>query len=645
MSRSRAVTEDGLEYRDLNANGRLDPYEDPRLPDDDRVADLLPRLSLAEKAGLLFHTMIGVGEPGAHDTPAGLLPATPREVVAGRLLNHFNVHALPSARETVRWQNAMQELAEQTPHGIPLTFSTDPRHAFTENAGVSFSAGPLSQWPESLGLAAVGDADLVRQFADVARREYLALGLRAALHPQVDLATEPRWARQAQTFGADPELASAFVVAYLHGFQGDAVGRTSVACTTKHFPGGGPLRDGEDSHFPYGREQRYPGGRFEEHLAPFRAAVAAGTSAIMPAYAMPVGLTLGGEPVDEVAFSFNRRIITGLLREELNFQGVVVTDWGLITDVEIMGKPFPARAWGVEHLTPLERMAAILDAGADQFGGEERTDLVLELISSGRIPESRLDEAVRRLLLVKFQLGLFDDPYLDEDAAERVVGAAEFRAAGHRAQAESVTVLRNDPVTALRDDRVTAPRDDAVTAPRNEADRSDDAGGTPLLPLRAGLRLYVEGLDPAVAAGYGTVVAEPGGADLAIVRLRAPFEPRDHYFLESSFHAGSLELPDDVVSGVAALAATVPVVVDVTLDRPAILTAVDGLVTALAATYGASDAALLDALSGRIAPRGRLPFELPRSMDAVRASRTDVGSDTADPLYAHRHGLDLTPGA
>jgi beta-glucosidase len=316
--------------------------------------------------------------------------------------------------------------------------------------------------------------------------------------------------------------------------------------------------------------------------------------------------------VEEVAFSFNRRIITGLLREELGFDGVVVTDWGLVTDVEIMGKPFPARAWGVEHLSPIERMAAILDAGADQFGGEERTDLVLELVASGRIPESRLDESVRRLLLVKFQLGLFDDPYLDEEAADRVVGAAELRRAGHRAQAESVTVLRND-----------------------------DRGGAPVLPLSPGLRLFVEGLDPAVAAEYGTVVADPGQADVAVVRLRAPFEPRDHFFLEASFRQGSLDLPDDVVERVRTLAAAVPVVVDVALDRPAILTAVDGAVTALTATYGASDAALLDALSGRVAPRGRLPFELPRSMDAVRASRTDVPSDTADALYPYGHGLTL----
>jgi beta-glucosidase len=605
--RPMSTSAEGVVYRDLNGNGRMDPYEDPRLSPEERVADLVLRLSLAEKAGLLFHTIIGVGEPGAHDVPAGFGPHSARELVAERFINHLNVHELPSARETARWQNAMQELAEQTPHGIPITFSSDPRHAFTENSGVSFAAGALSQWPEPLGLAAIGDVDRVREAADAVRREYRALGLRAALHPQVDLATEPRWGRQAQTFGQDAATASAFVTAYLRGLQGDELGPGSVACTTKHFPGGGPQQDGEDPHFPYGREQVYPGGRFEEHLEPFRAAIAAGTSALMPYYGMPVGLELDGEPVEEVAFSFNRRIITDLLREELGYDGVVLTDWGLVTDVEVRGKPFPARAWGVEHLSELDRAALILDAGADQFGGELHTDLLLQLVESGRVPVERIDESVRRILLVKFRLGLFDDPYVDEDAAERMVGAPEFRAAGHRAQAEAVTVLEDDG----------------------------------RLPLAPGRRLYVEGVDSAVAAGYGTVVTDPADADLAVVRLQAPFEPRDQYFLESMFHQGSLDFPAEVVDRITALAARVPVVLDVTLDRPAVLTPLADVVTSLTASFGASDAALLDALTGRIPPRGRLPFELPRSMDAVRASRPDVPSDTEDPLYPYGSGQSL----
>jgi beta-glucosidase len=516
------------------------------------------------------------------------------------------VHHLPTAQETARWQNAVQELAEETPHGIPVTFSSDPRHAFTENSGVSFAAGAMSQWPEPLGLAAIGDAELVREHADVVRREYRAVGLRAALHPQVDLATEPRWGRQAQTFGQDAAASSELVAAYLSGLQGDELGPDSVAGTTKHFPGGGPQKDGEDPHFPYGREQVYPGGRFAEHLEPFRAAIAAGTAGIMPYYGIPVGLHLDGEPVEEVAFGFNRRIVTGLLRDELGYDGVVVTDWGLVTDVEIAGKPFPARAWGVEHLSPADRLARILDAGADQLGGEACTDLLLELLASGRVAGSRLDEAVGRLLLVKFRLGLFDDPYVDEDDAERLVGTAEARAAGHRAQAQAVTVLKNDDV----------------------------------LPLRRP-RLYVEGVDAEVAAGYGEVVADPADAAVAVVRLAAPFEPRGEYFLEAFFHAGSLEFPAEVVERIEKLAAQVPVVLDVALDRPAVLTPLDGVVSGLTASFGASDAALLDALTGAVPPRGRLPFELPRSMAAVEASRPDVPSDTADPLYPYGSGLDL----
>src|SRR3954447_14660600 len=377
MPRRTATSPDGVRFRDLDGDGVMALYEDPRRSPAERVADLVPRLSVEEKAGLLFHTIIGVGEPGEHDVPAGISPYSTRELVADRLINHLNVHQLPRARETARWQNAVQELAEQTPHGIPVTFSSDPRHAFTENSGVSFAAGSMSQWPEALGLAAIGDAGLVREFADVVRREYVALGLRAALHPQVDLATEPRWGRQAQTFGQDAATASAFVTAYLAGLRGEALGPGSVAGTTKHFPGGGPQRDGEDPHFPYGREQVYPGGRFDEHLEPFRAAIAAGTSGMMPYYGLPVGLELDGEPVEEGAFSFNRRIITGLLREELGSDGAGVTDWGVVIGGggwvparECGGKPIPARAWGGEALSELDRVARILDAGAGQFGGE-----------------------------------------------------------------------------------------------------------------------------------------------------------------------------------------------------------------------------------------------------------------------------------
>jgi beta-glucosidase len=608
----RKTSPEGVAYRDLNGNDRMDPFEDPRLTVEERVADLLPRLSLAEKVGLMFHTVIEAGADGTvKEQPGEISKSGTSDVVLRKHLTHFNVHALDDARMAARWHNALQAIAERAPHGIPVTISTDPRHAFIENAGASFAAKAFSQWPESLGLAALRDPAVVREFGDIARREYCAVGIRAALHPTLDLATEPRWARQSGTFGQDPDLVSELAVAYLQGFQQDSLGPGSVACTSKHFPGGGPQKDGEDAHFPYGREQVYPGGRFADHLKPFPPIIAAGTAAIMPYYGMPVGLELHGEQVEEVGFGYNKRIVTGLLRDTLGYDGVVVTDWELVNDNHVGDQVLPARAWGVEHLDPSQRMERIIEAGSDQFGGEECVELLLDLVAQGRVSEERVDESARRLLTVKFRLGLFDDPYVDEDAAAETVGRADFRDAGYAAQARSVTILRNG-----------------------------SQGRQSVLPLARGQRVYAENLSPEAVAALGEQVDRPEDADFALVRLMAPFDPRSDLFLESWFHQGSLDFPPGLVSRLARIAVHCPLVVDVVLDRPAVLTPRLPLTSALVGSYGTSDEALVDALTGVIPPVGRLPFDLPRSMEQVRRHHEDVpGYD--DPLFAFGHGLTL----
>ncbi len=608
MQPTTRTTQDGVAYRDLNGNGVMDPFEDPRLDVAARVEDLLGRLSLAEKVGLMFQTVIEAGADGSPLEEPGRISKSPTSVVVReKHLSHFNVHALDDPGVAARWHNAVQRMAEFTPHGIPVTISSDPRHAFIENSGVSFSAKSFSQWPEPLGLAALGDADLVRRFADIARREYVAVGIRAALHPTLDLATEARWGRQAGTFGQDADLVTALGVAYLEGFQGSSLGPDTVACTSKHFPGGGPQKDGEDAHFPYGREQVYPGGQFALHLKPFPAMIAAGTAGIMPYYGMPVGLEIDGEAVPEVGFGYNKRIVTDLLRGDLGYDGVVVTDWELVNDNHVGDQVLPARAWGVEHLDPHGRMELILEAGADQFGGEECVDILLDLVAQGRVTEERIDVSARRLLAVKFRLGLFDNPYVDEDAATDVVGCTEFRDAGYAAQAESVTLLHH-------------------------------VG--PVLPLTPGLRVYVEGVRPDAVARHATVVGDPADADVAVIRVGAPFDPRSDLFLESWFHQGSLDFPPGLVARLQRIADACPLVLDVALDRPAVLTPLLPFVSALTATYGSSDEAVLEVLMGRIAPRGRLPFDLPRSMEQVRTSPEDVpGFD--DPLFPFGHGLTL----
>ena len=576
------------------------PYQDPTLSTDQRVEDLLARMTVADKAGQMFQPMATIGDfsaPGLFGTPS-------MRSIIDRGITHVNILQAPSAREIAAWHNALQEEARGRGLGIPFSISSDPRHSFSNNPGAAMLAGPFSQWPEFLGFGAIDDAELVRRFADVVLREYLAVGIRVALHPQIDLATEPRWARASGTFGQSAEVAGRLGAAYVRGLQGDGVGTDSVSAMAKHFPGGGPQLDGEDPHFSYGREQVYPGGMFDHHLQPFRELIAAGVSQMMPYYGMPVGTEY-----EEVGFGFNRQIIQELLRDELGFDGVVCTDWG------ILSRTF----WGVESLSHEERMIKALDAGVDQFGGEFTPAVLAGLVESGAVPESRLDVSVRRLLREKFRLGLFDERRLvDIEAADGLVGTAEARAEGLQAQIRSLTLLTN--------------RDGAAH-----------------LPLSGHPAVYAEGIAPEAFAGWADVVDAPEEADVIVVRTDAPWEPRgDGTDLDSFFRAGSLEFSAEEVERLRALASHAPLILDVYLDRPAILAPLVDVASSIIANYGASDDALVSVLFGEGEPQGRLPFEVPSSMAAVRASRPDVPSDTADPTFVVGHGLrceDGTPAA
>jgi beta-glucosidase len=440
----------------------------------------------------------------------------------------------------------------------------------------------------------------VQQFGDIARQEYLAVGIRVALHPMVDLATEPRWCRVNGTFGEDAELTSQMATAYIKGFQGESLGKDSVACMTKHFPGGGPQMNGEDAHFEYGREQVYPGNNFDYHLKPFEAVFKVGISQIMPYYGMPVGT-----PYEEVGFGFNKSILTELLREKYGFEGVICTDWGLISDGRILGMRMPARAWGVEHLSRAERVQKALEAGVDQFGGEACPEVIIQLVREGKVSEARIDQSIRRLLREKFKLGLFDNPYLDVEAAEKIVGQPEFRKAGELAQRKSIVLLKNNKQT---------------------------------LPIKNGLKIYTEGIKPEAMAPYGEVVKDVSQADIAILRLNTPYEKRKG-FIERFFHAGDLDFKEPEKTRILNILNKVPTVVDIYLERPAVIPEIAEKSVALLGNFGANDGAILDVIFGKFAPQGKLPFELPSSMEAVRKQKEDVPHDSENPLFKFGHGL------
>ena len=602
------LTVDGFQFKDLNKSGALDPYEDWRLQVKERVGDLLGQMSLEEKAGLMVHPALDMGQNGTLQEepperrqgvrgrrPPGIPGPTTSEAILTRKITHVLTRSAEKPEVIATWNNNLQALAETARLAIPVTISSDPRNGFRHDPNAtSVRAGAFSQWPEPIGLAATHDAELVKRFGAIAAREYRAVGIRMALHPMADLATEPRWGRIAGTFGEDAELSAELTAAYIKGFQGDdGLTPASVATMTKHFPGGGPQADGLAPHNDYGREQVYPGSNFDYPLIPFRAALEAKTAQIMPYYGIPVGIT--GE---DVGMSFKKEIITGMLREKLGFQGVVCSDWGITTRM----------TWGVEDLTVAARYKKAIEAGIDQFGGADTPEIIVTLVQQGAITEARIDESVRRLLGDKFRLGLFENPYVDPDHAREFAGSETLQAEADLAQRKSIVLLKNR-----------------------------DAGDAKTLPLNQATKVYVENINATTAAGYGAVVEEMEAADVAIVRVRTPFETGPGRF--GRIHQGNLAFQGKELAHLQSVMRAKPTIVSIYLDRPAVIPEIADQAAAVLGTFGASDRALLDIVFGKFTPTARLPFELPSSMKAVDQQKEDVPCDSQNPLFAFGFGL------
>ena len=638
------ITKDGLKFRDLNKNGTLDRYEDWRLPVEQRVADLVSRMTVEEKTGLMIHSSLsgftgpngevlglpaagGRGGPGRGAPPAAnanrafqgranqnnvepMGNANPTQLVVERNVRYILVRPTPgeSPDVTAKFHNGLQEMAEASRLGIPIVLSTDPRHA----GGRGGSGKPvISQWPDQLGLAAARDPELVREFGQIAAKELRAIGLRCLLGPMADTSTEPRWNRINGTFGEDANLNATLIKAIVEGFQGKQLGPESVMTVTKHFPGDGPVKDGYDGHNNYGKWTIYPGNQFDYHLIPFRAAFEAGTGGIMGGYFIPVGK-------DTVGINFSKAMINGLLREKMGFQGLVVTDW-------LRNMP-----WGVERLSEKDRQKMIILAGVDQIGGDNDPSVIRASVKDGGIPMAVVDAAARRILRPMFQLGLFENPYVDPEQAKGTVASETFLAAGYAAQVRSTVLLKN-------------------------------AHG--VLPAAAGKKIYVEGIARETAAQFGTVVDDPKDADLAILRVASPATtyPYGGAFAGGGGRGGAAPsspppLPTygitlaygnaanwTVLDGIRKMAATgTPTVVIVNMDKPVILTEFIDSVAGVFGAFGASDAALLDVVFGKAKPTGKLPFDLPSDMPSVMAQAADVPFDIDDPLF--KFGFGLTYG-
>ena len=627
------LTVDGLKFKDLDRNGKLDPYEDWRLSAEVRAADLAQRMSWEDLAGLMVHgTLPSDGELGAIGIGTGYDLAKTRQLIEEKRVNSFITRLNTDARRLGQQDNEVQAIAESSRWGVPVTISSDPRHHFQEVLGASVEGSTFSKWPDPLGFAALNDAKLTERFGDVVRQEYLAVGIRESLAPQADLATEPRWARVDGTFGEDEQVAKSMVKAYVTGVQHGSTGLNpdSVATVVKHWVGYGAAKDGWDSHNYYGRYASFSGENIEQHLVPFTGAFEAHVSAVMPTYSILQDLVIDHKPVEPVGAGFNAQLLTDLLREKFGFHGVILSDWAITNPcpeacrngAPAGTKPLPKNIgmpWGVEDLTVAQRFAKAINAGVDQIGGTEQSEMIVEGLRAGTISEVRVREAATRILTQKFQQGLFEQPYVDEARAASTVGNADFVREGQMAQARAVVLLQNKRI---------------------------ESTGQPLLPIDPrGKKVYLYGVNERVAEASGLqVVSEPANADFAIVRAPAPYESEHpNYFFGGRQHEGRLWFTekDPAYAEFLRVSAHVPTIFVTKLERPLVLQNVVPHSTALLGSFGIADEPLMRVITGQVAPAGHLPFELPSSREAVERQKSDVPHDSKDPLFPIKFGLSM----
>ena len=598
----QTIYKDDYLFRDLNKNQQLDIYEDARVSIELRVNDVLSQMTIEEKVGLMFHPPFTVN-PGIGMRIYEILirgnQFTESHIIK-KNINHFNLYGNPDPVKLAKRINQLQNYAARSRLGIPLTISSDPIHEVERGGGIaSFSVQGFSKWPSQLGLAATRDVGLVKKFADIARQEYLAVGIRTALHPMADLATDPRWARNFGTFGSDSKLSTSLTLAYMDGFQGENINSQSVLTMVKHFPGGGPQENGLDAHLMSGENQVYPGKMFDYHLEPFIEAINNNLKVIMPYYGIAVD-----QSNENIAIGFNRYLLNDLLREKLNYEGVICSDWGIIT----------GRHWGVTNLTIPERYIKAINAGIDQFGGEMHPEIVVQLVKENKIDESRIDRSARRILKNKFELGLFDDPFVDIESVDKLINTQITRKLALDAQRKSVVMLKNNN----------------------------------LLPLTEETKIYVDGMEFKDSDINKVNTIEE--ADVILMYLHTVFNGNQEpgtdrlfdRFLSNLFPNTDLRFNNQVIKRASEYSQVKPLILVVDLNRPAILSELNDLSDALIGTFGVNDEVIHEIINGKTNPSGKLPFELPSSMSEVEKQLEDVPDDTANPLYKYGYGLSFT---
>lgn len=685
----KLIEVDGLKFKDLNGNGKLDPYEDWRLPILERVQDLITQMTIDEKIGMMMIASQAMGKSQkdvSKTSHHGLLDEAEVEVgtnifvsekkygstynIEQLNLRHFILRDNWSEVDIAEWVNAMNEVSEGTRLGIPSLIASNSRNENAERTfGMNDAVGVFSTWPSTLGLASAALGDLERQgktslfseFAETARQEWTASGLRKGYMYMLDTMTDPRWQRIYGTFGESTDLITEAAKQLIHGFQGDDLNADSVALTMKHFPGGGARENGFDPHYKEGKFNVYqtPGSLEKYHLPPFEAAAKYGASSIMPYYSIPSEDKSAPQefrdekmPFEDVGFAFNQFFIQDLLRDQLGFKGYINSDSGILDNM----------GWGVEDLDKVDRAAKAVNAGTDIISDTNQVEWIKKAYEAGKISEERINQANERLLLEMFQLGLFDDKtYVDPSIAQEVVANEANWEKSYKAHQKSTVVLKNQEVLPLKKGTKVYTEffhkdaDAAVNYTKDAREKVKMQDGITLVDS-------VEEADIALVFLYpksgNYFSATPGLLELALCENKINKVVDGSEYKETTI--GNLNRVFEIADEVKKQGGKF--ILSVNSNMPWLLDNVEPISDALIANFETLIDAQLDVLTGIVSPSGKLPFTFPKNEEVIAVnedgecvSRNDVPGydkdlympegmsyayeDTDGNIYTLGHGL------
>jgi beta-glucosidase len=627
-------------------------YKDPHLAISDRVADLLPRMTLEEKVDEIT---------GGHFTDRGLIDTTDQlryKTAVDLLKEMYRLDTTMSPRERALAHNALQRYQrEKTKLGIPLIFFGEALHGYMAYGSTSF--------PQALALASSWDPALVKQVFTAASDEMSASGANQAFTPVLDLARDPRWGRTEETYGEDPYLDSRMGVAAIEGLQGDSfsIDRHHVLATAKHFTAHGQPESGTNTAPANFSERELR----EFYLFAFEAAIReARAGSVMASY----------NEIDGIPSHVNHWLLDRVLRQEWAFNGYVTSDGD--------GLQMLYKVHGVAA-DPAEAARKAIAAGVDfdlSDGSVYRT--LLEQVKSGSVPEAQLNRAVAGVLAAKFRLGLFDNPYVDPDYAEKTTNSSEHGALALKAAETEIVLLKNDhhllPLDAKRLKSIAVIGPNAADVHLGGYSRDPGHGVSVLDGIRArvgpGVKaLYAEGCKITLGkqgwagwyedhtqmadikdqqASISAAVETAKKADVALVVVGETESTNREAWSES--HLGdrdSLELLGAQNQLVQSIVETgVPTVVLLINGRPLSINYVKEHVPAILEGWylgqeGGTAAARV--IFGDVNPGGKLPITFPRSIGQLpdyynhKPSRNRSYIFTSrEPLFPFGYGLSYT---